>query len=188
MPLYQGENILGRDPTSCSVPLQARSISGRHAIISISVFVPNDRQGHSEEMEALLWDLGSLNGTRKGRLKLNPHVRYALTEGDSVVLADLPCQYVSLKNSEKNTHTSTTEKTKHLTSSSSSAEGETEKRAENGRKKSALPPVPVWSDEEKRLKPLQMAPKQPEMILVPESDSDSDGEKHGRRERRIVGR
>ncbi|XP_058249445.1 mediator of DNA damage checkpoint protein 1 [Hemibagrus wyckioides] len=183
VPLYQGENILGRDPTSCSVPLQARSISGRHAIISISVFGPNDRRGHSEETEALLWDLGSLNGTRKGRLKLNPHVRYALTEGDSVVFADLPCQYVSLKNTEKNTHTSTTEKTKRPTSSSSSAEGETEKRVENGRKKSALPPVPVWSDEEKRL---QTAPKQPETTLVPESDSDSDGEKHGRKERRRI--
>lgn len=193
MPLYEGENVLGRDPSSCSVPLQARSVSSRHAIISIFVFGPNDRQAHSEATEALLWDLGSLNGTRKGRLKLSPHVRYALTEGDSVVLADLPCQYVSLKNTDRNTHTSTAEdgkeKAKGHTSSSSSTEGDTVKEVENSRKKSGLPPVPVWSDEVKNLLPLQTTPKQPETTLVPESDSDSDGEKHGRRERRrIVGR
>uniref|UniRef100_A0A3B1JIT6 FHA domain-containing protein n=1 Tax=Astyanax mexicanus TaxID=7994 RepID=A0A3B1JIT6_ASTMX len=81
VPLYLGENVLGRDPASCSTALQARSISSRHAVISISVFRGNP---------PLVWDLGSLNGTRKGRIKLSPHVRYALSAGDSVVLADLP--------------------------------------------------------------------------------------------------
>ncbi|KAK2855142.1 hypothetical protein Q7C36_007011 [Tachysurus vachellii] len=176
VPLYQGENVLGRDPSSCSVPLQARSVSSRHAIISISVFGPNNRRGHGEDVDALLWDLGSLNGTRKGRLKLSPHVRYALTEGDSVVLADLPCQYISLKNTEKNTHTSAGDKATRTSSSSSSAEGGDVNRVDNGRKKTVLPPVPVWSDEAKRSEP----------TLVPESDSDSDGEKHGRRERRRI--
>ncbi|KAB5587091.1 hypothetical protein PHYPO_G00008930 [Pangasianodon hypophthalmus] len=190
VPLYQGENVLGRDPASCSVALQARSVSGRHAVISISVLGPNDRHAHGEATEALLWDLGSLNGTRKGRLKLTPHVRYALTEGDSVVLADLPCQYVSLKNTERNTHTSTAdggrEKAKGPTSTSSSSEGGTGKGVENGGKKSALPPVPVWTDEAKSLQSLQTTPKKPERTLVPESDSDSDGEKHGRKERRRI--
>ncbi|MCJ8728987.1 hypothetical protein PDJAM_G00009410 [Pangasius djambal] len=190
VPLYQGENVLGRDPTSCSVPLQARSVSGCHAVISISVFGPNDRHAHSEATEALLWDLGSLNGTRKGRLKLTPHVRYALTEGDSVVLADLPCQYVSLKNTERNTHTATAdggrEKATGPTSTSGSSEGGTGKGVENGGKKSALPPVPVWTDEAKSLQSLQTTPRKPERTLVPESDSDSDGEKHGRRERRKI--
>lgn len=179
VPLYQGENVLGRDPSSCSVPLQARSVSSRHAVISISVFGPNNRRGHSEDVDALLWDLGSLNGTRKGRLKLSPQVRYALTEGDSVVLADLPCQYVSLKNPERNTHTSAGDKATRSSSSSSSTEGGAANRVDNARKKTLLPPVPVWSNEAKRSEP----------TLVPESDSDSDGEKHGRRERRrIVGR
>lgn len=189
MPLYQGENVLGRDPTSCSVPLQARSISGRHAIISISVFGPNDRRAHSEVTETLLWDLGSLNGTRKGRVKLTPHVRYALTEGDSVVLADVPCQYISLKNTEKSTDTSTgdggRETAKGLMCSSSSSKGGTVKGIENGGRKSTLPPVPVWTDEAKSLQSLQATPQKSERTLVPESDSDSDGEKHGRRETRM---
>ncbi|KAJ8354930.1 hypothetical protein SKAU_G00224970 [Synaphobranchus kaupii] len=92
-PLYLGENVLGRDPASCSLPLSARSVSKRHAVISLSV--PRDN-GHRDdgEMVALLWDLDSMNGTRKGRLRLIPHVRYALGQGDTVVIADLPCQYV----------------------------------------------------------------------------------------------
>uniref|UniRef100_A0A671P4Q6 Mediator of DNA damage checkpoint protein 1-like n=1 Tax=Sinocyclocheilus anshuiensis TaxID=1608454 RepID=A0A671P4Q6_9TELE len=70
-PLYIGENVIGRDPAACSVLLPARSVSSRHAVISISEF-------------SLLWDIGSLNGTRKGRFKLTPQVRYALTEGESL--------------------------------------------------------------------------------------------------------
>ncbi|XP_072572492.1 mediator of DNA damage checkpoint protein 1 isoform X2 [Paramormyrops kingsleyae] len=93
LPLYIGENVMGRDPTSCSLPLDARSVSKRHAVISLSVF-PGDRIHVSPVVEALVWDLGSMNGTRKGRFRLTPHVRYALTDGDSVVLADLPCQYI----------------------------------------------------------------------------------------------
>lgn len=193
VPLYQGENVLGRDPTSCAVPLQARSISGRHAIISISVFGPDDRHAHRKATEALLWDLGSLNGTRKGLLKLTPHVRYALTEGDSVVLADLPCQYISLKNTDRSMHTATAEggkeKAKGLPCTSSSSECGTAKGVENGGKKSVLPPVPVRTDEVKSLQSPQTTSRKSERTLVPESDSDSDGEKHRRKKkRRILGR
>lgn len=78
--------MLGRDPASCSPAFAARSVSKRHAVIALS-----RRRGATE---ALLWDLGSMNGTRKGRLRLTPHVRYALGEWDSVLIADLPCQYV----------------------------------------------------------------------------------------------
>ncbi|KAM9488352.1 mediator of DNA damage checkpoint protein 1 isoform 1-T1 [Clarias gariepinus] len=186
VPLYQGENVLGRDPTSCSVPLQARSVSGRHAVISVSVFGPNERHAHSEATEALLWDLGSLNGTRKGRLKLTPHVRYALTEGDGLVLADLPCQYVSLKNADTSTADNGREKAKGLKSASSSSGGGVGTGAKNAGKKCALPPVPLWTEEAKSAESVQMSPKKPERTLVPESDSDSDGERHGRRDRKRI--
>lgn len=146
------------------------------------MFGPNERRAHSEATEALLWDLGSLNGTRKGRLKLTPQVRYALTEGDIVVLADLPCQYVSLKSRERNTADGR-EHEKDSTCTSSRSEGGMGKSVEK------LPPVPVWGDEPKMLQSPQTTPKVPERTLVPESDSDSDGEKHGRREKRkILGR
>ncbi|KAI1885761.1 hypothetical protein AGOR_G00207130 [Albula goreensis] len=95
LPLFLGDNVLGRDPSSCTVPLSARSVSKRHAIISLSLL--RGCGGCDEVMEALLWDLGSMNGTRRGRLRLTPHVRYALSEGESVVLADLPCQYICMR-------------------------------------------------------------------------------------------
>uniref|UniRef100_A0AAY5KBT4 Mediator of DNA damage checkpoint protein 1 n=1 Tax=Esox lucius TaxID=8010 RepID=A0AAY5KBT4_ESOLU len=99
--LYRGENVMGRDPDCCSLTLLAPSVSKRHAVISISVFRGNRRPCKivGVEMEALVWDLGSMNGSRKGRTKLTPHVRYALTEGDVLVLADIPCQYVTVDKS-----------------------------------------------------------------------------------------
>lgn len=188
MPLYLGENTLGRDPTSCPVPIQARSISSRHAIISMSEFYTKDRQTASEFTEALLWDLGSLNGTRKGRTKLTPHVRYALMDGDSVVLADLPCQYVSRKNTGNNVNVTTPGKVNMnancLVLNSSSSEERTGKRVDNVRKKKVLPPLPPWTEKDKNGLPSPQTPKQPERTLVPESDSDSDGEKCGRKDRR----
>lgn len=94
LPLFLGENVLGRDPSTCTVLLPSPSISKLHATISISAY--RKRGCHNEvDMEALVWDLGSLNGTRKGRLKLTPNVRYALSECDSLVVADIPCRYVS---------------------------------------------------------------------------------------------
>lgn len=42
-----------------------------------------------------------MNGTRKGHLKLTPHVRYALSEGDTLVFGNIPCHYVSSRSEEK---------------------------------------------------------------------------------------
>ncbi|KAL0984906.1 hypothetical protein UPYG_G00150310 [Umbra pygmaea] len=101
LPLYQGDNVIGRDPGSCSVTLLSRSVSKQHAVISIAVFRGNRQHGNMET-EALVWDLGSMNGTRKCRTKLSPQVRYALADGEGVVLADIPCQYISVaKNKEQ---------------------------------------------------------------------------------------
>ncbi|XP_068179300.1 mediator of DNA damage checkpoint protein 1 isoform X2 [Antennarius striatus] len=92
LPLFLGDNILGRDPGICTVHLPSPSISKQHATISISVL---RRRGCLSEadMEALIWDLGSMNGTRKGHFKLTPNVRYALSESDSLMVADIPCQF-----------------------------------------------------------------------------------------------
>uniref|UniRef100_A0A3P9PBT4 Mediator of DNA damage checkpoint protein 1 n=1 Tax=Poecilia reticulata TaxID=8081 RepID=A0A3P9PBT4_POERE len=94
LPLFLGDNFLGRDPNLCTLQFLAPSVSKQHAAISISVHRRRGRV-HEVDMEALVWDLKSMNGTRKGRLKLTPNVRYALSEGDSLVLGDIPCRYVS---------------------------------------------------------------------------------------------
>uniref|UniRef100_A0A8C2X3F7 FHA domain-containing protein n=1 Tax=Cyclopterus lumpus TaxID=8103 RepID=A0A8C2X3F7_CYCLU len=94
LPLFLGDNVLGRDPNTCNLLLSATSISKQHATIRLSVYRRRGRRNDAD-MEALIWDLGSMNGTRKGHFKLTPNVRYALSEGDSLVVADIPCQYVS---------------------------------------------------------------------------------------------
>ncbi|XP_077066306.1 mediator of DNA damage checkpoint protein 1 isoform X2 [Siphateles boraxobius] len=193
-PLYVGENVLGRDPAACSVLLPARSVSGRHAVISISVFrSSSSRSGNGDAVEALLWDMGSMNGTRKGRFKLTPQVRYALTEGESVVIADVPCQYIGLNISKRDRHktpekglSKKEEKDSSLLSTSDS-ESKLRKGVQNGfkeKERSALPPVPLWSpeDEEPKMCSPQPAHKHPEITLVPESDSDSDGESDERKD------
>ncbi|XP_077576742.1 mediator of DNA damage checkpoint protein 1 isoform X2 [Stigmatopora nigra] len=95
-PLFIGDNILGRDVSICTLPLMAPSVSKQHATIAISV---HRRRGSRRgvDMEALVWDLGSMNGTRKGRLKLTPNVRYSLNEGDHLLMADIPCHFVTRK-------------------------------------------------------------------------------------------
>lgn len=185
-PLYVGDNVLGRDPAVCSVLLPARSVSGRHAVISISVLRSSSRcSGNDDAVEALLWDMGSLNGTRKGRFKLTPQVRYALTEGESVVIADVPCQYIGLNISNRDTHktpekeVSKKEKKESSPLSSSDSESKLRKGVRNGlneKERSAFPPVPLWSheDEEPKMCSPQPAHKQPEITLVPESDSDGE--------------
>ncbi|XP_036394549.1 mediator of DNA damage checkpoint protein 1 [Megalops cyprinoides] len=209
IPLFLGDNMLGRDPSSCSHPLPARSVSKQHAVISLTLF-PGDGYRDDVIMEALLWDLGSMNGTRKGRFRLTPNVRYALGEGESVVLADLPCQYVSVGLGEAGGEVgcpveteaergrgrgkrggrgrgrgsgrqARTEKESGAVNDISAAKNITGQRTEGRRSESEVstPNVP-------RAKPLtlEQTPKEPELTLVPESESDSDGERGGRRERR----
>ncbi|XP_055781943.1 mediator of DNA damage checkpoint protein 1-like isoform X1 [Salvelinus fontinalis] len=209
LPLYQGENVLGRNPDSCSLPLVASSVSKQHTVISISMFRGNRHHGNvaAMETEALVWDLGSMNGTRKGRTKLTPHVRYALTEGECVVIADIPCQYVSVDQrggqghmqNPTNAHSgkgrrSGPDRKAQLRGSPSGqvlgretgtpkTERPTEGRGVNG--EMGAPSLTELGGKGKTLaKPLlfEQTPTQPERTLVPESDSD--GEQEGRRDKR----
>ncbi|TRY65664.1 hypothetical protein DNTS_009887, partial [Danionella cerebrum] len=181
IPLYAGENVLGRDPAACSVLLPVPSVSGRHAVISITVFRSSKCSDDGAAVETLVWDMGSLNGTRKGRLKLTPHVRYALSDGESVVLADLPCQYISLDISNRvNGCVSAKEKRESLVLARSAptfrqGEGNLLNDKEHHRGGS-FPPVPSWcpEDDKPRISSAQSAHKQPEVTLVPESDSDEE--------------
>lgn len=184
LPLFLGDNVLGRDPSICSQPLLASSVSKQHATICISVY--RRRGCHTDvDVEALVWDLGSMNGTRKGRLKLTPNVRYALSEGDSLVLADIPCQYVSCS-----TH-------------SVSSQGDMRTPGNrNSRTKTVSPDALGDTDtvsskcvsggtEAKKTSvrggclSFEQTPTQPKGSLVSESDSDSDDERGVRGARRL---
>ncbi|XP_049439508.1 mediator of DNA damage checkpoint protein 1 isoform X2 [Epinephelus fuscoguttatus] len=199
LPLFLGDNVLGRDPNTCTLPLPASSISKQHATICISVY--KRRGSHSEvDIEALVWDLGSMNGTRKGRLKLTPNVRYALSERDSLVVADIPCQYVSCavdavsaqgdmrtpvsKNSGVNAR---------LPDASGEKVGDTStggKKSVNGGTKARVL-LPDQGDTKKTpvrssCLSFEQTPTQPQGSLVPESDSDSDGERGDRLRKALV--
>ncbi|XP_031648090.1 LOW QUALITY PROTEIN: mediator of DNA damage checkpoint protein 1 [Oncorhynchus kisutch] len=211
LPLYQGENVLGRNPNSCSLPLVAPSVSKQHTVISISMFRGNCCRGNvaGMETEALVWDLGSMNGTRKGRTKLTPHVRYALTDGECVVIADIPCQYVSVDQrggqghmqNPTNAHSGRGRRTgpdrKAQFRGSPSGQGlgretgtsKTERLTE-GRGVVGEMGAPLSTElggkGKTRAIPLSLeqTPTKPESTLVPESESDSDGDREGRRDKR----
>ncbi|XP_008429571.1 mediator of DNA damage checkpoint protein 1 isoform X2 [Poecilia reticulata] len=172
LPLFLGDNFLGRDPNLCTLQFLAPSVSKQHAAISISVHRRRGRV-HEVDMEALVWDLKSMNGTRKGRLKLTPNVRYALSEGDSLVLGDIPCRYVS----------------SGVDSPSSLGDVETPRQSEANARLSAWDDVDTGSKKcvsggtKAKRTPVaggclsfEKTPVQPQGSLVPESESDSDSE------------
>ncbi|XP_035861984.1 mediator of DNA damage checkpoint protein 1 isoform X2 [Sander lucioperca] len=199
LPLFLGDNVLGRDPNTCTLPLPAPSISKQHATICVSVY--RRRGCHSEvDVEALVWDLGSMNGTHKGRLKLTPNVRYALSERDSLVVADIPCQYVSCavdtlpSQGDMRTPVSRNSGVKApLPDASGEKGGDTitgSKKCVNGGTKTR---VSSPDQEDTRKNPIrtsclsfEQTPTQPQGTLVPESGSDSDGERGDRRRKALV--
>ncbi|XP_040900076.1 mediator of DNA damage checkpoint protein 1 isoform X2 [Toxotes jaculatrix] len=193
-PLFLGDNVLGRDPCTCTLPLPAPSVSKQHATICISVY--RRRGCHREvDTEALVWDLQSMNGTRKGRIKLTPNVRYALSDGDSLVVADIPCKYVSCavdtvsSQGDMRTPVSRNTSVKARLPDASGEKGgdksaESRKCVNGGAKaRVSLTKTPVRTT----CLSFEQTPTQPQGTLVPESDSDSDGERGGGRDRRCKG-
>nr|XP_061789510.1 mediator of DNA damage checkpoint protein 1-like [Nerophis lumbriciformis] len=183
-PLFVGDNILGRDVSTCTLPLLAPSISKQHATICISV---HRRRGSRRgvDMEALVWDLGSMNGTRKGRLKLTPNVRYALSEGDHLVMADIPCQYVNISDAREDVGDRTSGV--RVSIPGDSVEKTDCVKASTSRKSQASTTVSSVGAAEKQLVQnscvsFESTPVQMLGTLVPESDSDSECERSGLRE------
>lgn len=137
-------------------------------------------------MEALVWDLGSLNGTRKGHLKLTPNVRYALSAHDNLVLADIPCQYVSCS--------ADTVSPQHDFKTPERVTSVVDSRSTHASNKEESGPD-VSSEESDRAPEAKNTPVQPVCLLfektptqsqslVPESDVDSDEEQESRAHQR----
>uniref|UniRef100_A0A8C5NC17 Mediator of DNA damage checkpoint 1 n=1 Tax=Gouania willdenowi TaxID=441366 RepID=A0A8C5NC17_GOUWI len=163
----------GRDPSTCTLLLSAPSVSKQHATISVSVY--RRRHAHNEmDMEALVWDRGSMNGTHKGRLKLTPNVRYALSDADGLLVADIPCRYVSCgpgagsSQADANTIGSTNS-------------GVEDSVTEEGRKDTSISGLrltesPKRSPVRESCLLFEQTPNQQQGTLVPESDSDSENQ------------
>lgn len=174
--------MLGRDPTACTVPLCAQSVSKQHTAVSITTFHATSGRA-AASIEALVWDMGSMNGTRKGRLKLTPHVRYALSEGDTLLVADIPCRYTScgVSGSPGNTDS--------VVAGESQGTGEDDDEEAHAKVAPAAGTLlgergetTMETAATTKALSFEKTPTQPECSLVPESDSDSDREQ-GRRGR-----
>lgn len=196
LPLFLGENVLGRDGNTCTVALPSPSISKQHATISISLY----RSRGESDLEALVWDLGSLNGTRKGRLKLTPNVRYALVAQDSLVLADIPCQYVSCSadaaSAQHNLQTpvgrSSVADARLTDASNEKGSGAHVGSEKSGRVSGAKVSSPVLKDTKNTPTrtmglSLEQTPTQPQGTLVPESESDEEREGRANRRQKTLG-
>ncbi|XP_032374480.1 LOW QUALITY PROTEIN: mediator of DNA damage checkpoint protein 1 [Etheostoma spectabile] len=199
LPLFLGDNVLGRDPNNCTLPLPAPSISKQHATICVSVY--RRRGYHSKvDVEALVWDLGSMNGTHKGHLKLTPNVRYALSERERLVVADIPCLYVSCAvdtvPSQGDMRTPVSSKS-GVKAPLPDASGEKGGDTITGSKKCVIggtkTRVSSPDQEDTRETPVrtnclsfEQTPTQSQGTLVPESGSDSDGERGDRRRKALV--
>lgn len=196
LPLFLGENVLGRDGNTCTVPLPSPSISKQHATISISLY----RSRGESDLEALVWDLGSLNGTRKGRLKLTPNVRYALVAQDSLVLADVPCKYVSCSadagSAQHNLQTpvsrSSVADARLTDASNEKGSGTDVGSGKSDGVSDAKVSSPVLKDTRKTpmrtmCLSFEQTPIQPQGTLVPESESDEEREGQASRRQKTLG-
>nr|XP_022314103.1 mediator of DNA damage checkpoint protein 1-like isoform X2 [Crassostrea virginica] len=81
-PLYDGDNVIGRQENTCSVVIPLKALSREHACIEI----------HGENH--LIYDKGSRNKTKRGKFYLIPEVRYELKDKDALLFGDVNCVYI----------------------------------------------------------------------------------------------
>ncbi|XP_069694916.1 uro-adherence factor A-like [Periplaneta americana] len=80
--IYNGENRIGREGSCCAISVCSKALSKEHAVIEVL-----DPDSH------LIYDVGSRNKTRLGKMTLQPKVRYQLFDGAKLYLADVSAVY-----------------------------------------------------------------------------------------------
>ncbi|GFN81430.1 mediator of DNA damage checkpoint protein 1 [Plakobranchus ocellatus] len=187
-PLYEGDNIIGRNQDTCHVYIPSKSLSKEHACIQIVADVH------------MLFDKGSRNKTRRGKLILSPEVRYELRNNEELMFADVKCVYQianeldTVAESGSDTEGSESLMLKYDISGEASLEAAGAKgnltgtEAENNDDDSVLPPTQSYPTEHSRSKvivkdtpesakqhskPLETDVPLPTLVL---SESESEGE------------
>lgn len=79
--IFSGENVIGRDE-QCDIVISSAAISTRHAVIEVE-----NPETH------LIYDAGSTNKSRLGKIIMKPHVRYNLQNGDEIMFANIKATY-----------------------------------------------------------------------------------------------
>ncbi|XP_077430827.1 mediator of DNA damage checkpoint protein 1 [Vanacampus margaritifer] len=179
-PLFMGDNVLGRDIDTCTLPLLAPSVSKQHATICISVHQKRGSR-NGVDIEAVVRDLGSMNGTRIGRVKLIPNISYPLSEGNHLFMADMPCQYLSLSDPREDEGGQTSGVCVSLPGDSVEKRDGLKLSASQVSQTSAKVSPLGNAEKNNSCLSFETTPVHLKEILVPESESDSDGEgKEGR--------
>lgn len=86
-PVYEGQNILGRHEKA-DIFIPAKALSKRHACIEVV------------SGQHFIFDYGSKNRTRRGKMCLRPNVRYELTDECRLMFADVICDYRVIEESK----------------------------------------------------------------------------------------
>ncbi|XP_074641131.1 uncharacterized protein LOC141898885 [Tubulanus polymorphus] len=86
--IYEGENIIGRDP-ACKIYIPSAVLSREHACIEV--------QGGVH----MIYDKGSLNKTKRGKLTLSKDVRYELKDGDEIFFGNISSVYNKVSKDNK---------------------------------------------------------------------------------------
>ncbi|KAI0227640.1 hypothetical protein LSAT2_021846 [Lamellibrachia satsuma] len=81
-PLYDGNNVVGRQEGPCNVLIPLKALSKQHACIEVRA------------EQHFLVDKGSRNKTRRGKMFLLPEAKYELQPGDQLMFADICCVYL----------------------------------------------------------------------------------------------
>ncbi|XP_064626232.1 mediator of DNA damage checkpoint protein 1-like [Lineus longissimus] len=81
-PLYEGDNVIGRQQDKVNIYIPLKAISKQHACIEI-----RDREVH------FIYDMESRNKSRRGKMFLTPKVRYELKDGDTLLFGDVTTVY-----------------------------------------------------------------------------------------------
>ncbi|XP_013396613.1 mediator of DNA damage checkpoint protein 1 isoform X2 [Lingula anatina] len=94
-PVYEGDNVIGRQSDKCNIHIPIKALSKQHACIEV------------RGLSHMIYDKGSVNKTRKGSRLLCPEVRYDIGHEDKLTLADVDCVYYiaeELKKAEISSH------------------------------------------------------------------------------------
>ncbi len=90
--VLKGDNLVGRDPSQCSIVLSSGSLSRVHAVID------------GQKGGCAIMDKNSSNGCFKGTLKLKPNIFYALESGDIVKLGNVSLKFCQDDEKENSSH------------------------------------------------------------------------------------
>ncbi|CAL4181910.1 unnamed protein product [Meganyctiphanes norvegica] len=86
--IYPGENMIGHNPSTCSILLQNEKVCNEHAVLKVT----GD--------EHLITDLGGPKTVRVGKVKLKEKTPFSLVGGELLIFGDFCAKYIKCTRGE----------------------------------------------------------------------------------------